>query len=264
MMIRHIYQYELDFACTSASGILYTLAKEKLKMSTFSKTLIATAMAVAVAGPVNADPNFIGGYSGSKTRLDITPSGCPNLRIKDRTTVVAFTPGIFEWTDEFLDVYEINIPFAGCWTMNGWQGILDPELDVLSGTYIERKPGKDLTMAATFSSIEGIVDAMNVHLITEGKCDVDPLAAELEFQGVNAGSVSLRKGQGKLSKNGERIKVDIRIDATYGNNRDQTRNINARVRGTMDYAPAAPMLYSCADAIVDFTPCEELNEVCAD
>ena len=107
-MIRHIYQYELDFACTSASGTLYTLAKEKLNMSTFTKTLIASAMAVAVAGPAAADvPDGPSSrYVDANATVKITPSGCKNFK-EEFNAVVGFG-GI----DDFGWVY-VNGVLAG-------------------------------------------------------------------------------------------------------------------------------------------------------
>ena len=232
-------------------------------MNTFTKTLIASAMAVAVAGTASADPKFAGVYSGGKTKMDITPCGCPNAKAKNVTTVVSFAPGIFEWFNVGLDKFEVNIPFAGCWEMSGLAGLIDPDLDDrLVGSYIERKPGKDLTMATTLFSLDEIVDAMNYHLVTESKCDVALIGVGADLKGVDPLSVTLKKGNGKLSKNGERVKVDIQIDATYDNDSDKNKKIKAKINGKMDFAAGVNAFDGC-DAIVDFTPCEELNEVCA-
>ena len=228
-------------------------------MNTFTKTLIASAMAVAVAGTASANPKFLGVYSGGKTTLKITPSGCPNASAKNQTTVVAFTPAIEEVIGENI-VFDVNIPFSGCWAMTGIGAIIDPDLeDAISGTYIERKVGKDLTMAATLFSIEEIVDAMDFHLVTEGKCDVSLAAVEVGTQGVQSSTVTLKKGNGKLSKNGDRVKVDIQIDAKYKNGKSQEKNIKAKINGKMDYSVGVNPV-TCFDAIV----LECNDDVCID
>jgi hypothetical protein len=251
---------------------LYTLAKEKLNMNTFTKTLIASAMAVAVAGTASAGPKFIGAYQGDKTTLKITPAGCPNAKANKQTTFIGFAPGSYGFIGEFEE-FNINIPFSGCWSMTGVGGILEPDVfDFLRGIYIEKKVDKDLTMALTFRSLfgfveedpflglldGGIVGAMNAHLISESKCDVSLLTAITPWRGVDPTSVIVKKGQTKISKNGEQVKVDIRVDAKYNDDNGKNKNIKAKIKGKMDYNAALGLVnegfLSSCDSIVEIEP----------
>jgi hypothetical protein len=249
-------------------------------MNTFTKTLIASAMAVAVAGTASANPKFVGGYSGDKTKLKISSSGCPNAKATNQTSVVGFAPGIAEWNDG-VDRFSLDVAFAGCWRLTGAEGILEPEIfDSLRGTYIERKVGKDLTMALTETSLyglefddigldkleTGIVGAMNAHLISESKCDVSIFSLVAPWKGVDPTTVEVKKGQTKISKNGEKVKVDIQVDAKYNNDSGKNKKIKAKISGKMDYDATlallgTPIIGSC-DAIVDVIDCTELHDVC--
>ena len=154
-------------------------------MSTFTKTLVATAMAVAVVGTATADPKFAGLYSGSKTKISISPSGCPNDTEKNLDTVIGFTPWSISEIGFGAEV-ESFVAFAGCWGMTGFSFGQEEELD---GIYIERKVGKDLTMALTDEDLAGIIDEMDDYLKFEDKCDVDIIG----FNGMNASSVIVKK-----------------------------------------------------------------------
>lgn len=217
MMIYHIYQYELDFACTSASGNLYTLAKEKLNMSKFTKTLTAAAVAVAVSGPVAAsdlnEGNQLGAYKGSKATVKITPSGCPNAKDKDIQLVVGFQ--------------ELE-PFAGCWILTGYN--FDDSTG-LEGGYIERKVGKDLTMSLEGNSFYEVLDEMYYYLDDESKCDFDDDDTLYD-------DPEVKKAQGKLSKNGEKLKVDMEVTSKYMTTNGKTKNVKAKVSGKLDYDSA--------------------------
>ena len=214
-------------------------------MRTFTKTLIASAMAVAVAGPVSANPNFAGVYAGSKTDIKVNPSGCPNGSLKNQSTAVGFAPAVYDFVD-----FGVDIPFSGCWALTNLGGIIDEDIDRLQGIYIERKVGKDLTMAFTLDTVEDVVDVMNLHLVTESKCDV---SAIIPGQGVDPLSVTVQKANGKLSKNGERLNLNIDIRGKYDSSSKDDRNIKATIKGKMDFNPTGldPLL-ACDELFEDF------------
>ena len=218
-------------------------------MSNFTKTLIASALAVAVTGTATADPKVIGIYKGSKTKITISPSGCPNDNEKNLDTTIGF--GEMYLDDLDIGGFGIDIPFAGCWAMNGFSFGQEQELD---GIFIERKVDKDLTMAIVGEDLAGIIEEMDDYLVSESKCDVDLFGPN----GMNPESVTVKKANGKLSKNGERVKVDIQIDGDYDNDSGKTRNIKAKINGKMDYdAGIFNPAFDCENILL-----ECLDEVC--
>jgi hypothetical protein len=163
--------------------------------------------------------NLFGAYKGSKTTISISPSGCSNAKEKNVDTVVGLGS---------MDV-DVEFPFAGCWAMTGYSF---DDVGVVGGTYIERKVGKDLTMSLTGDSLyDGIVDAMDNYL------ELDPDASKCDYvdNGTIYDEAIVKKGNGKLSKNGERLKVDIRVDSKYENTSGKIKNVKARIKGTMDF-----------------------------
>ena len=191
-------------------------------MSKFTKTLTAAAVAVAVSGPVAAsdlkEGGLNGAYKGSKTTVSITPSGCPNAKEKNIDTVVGF--------------HELE-PFAGCWGLTGYTFY---EQAGLEGGYIERKVGKDLTMSLEGSSFYSVLDEMYEYLDATSKCDFD----NEEGDSVLYDDPEVKKAQGKLSKNGEKLKVDMEVTSKYMTTNGKTKNVKAKVSGKLDYDSAQP------------------------
>jgi len=204
-------------------------------MNTFTKTLIASAMAVAVAGPVAADVKVLGTFKGDKTKLTISPSGCPNDNLKNQQTEIGFGD---------VNFLGGEMKFAGCWGMAvfGWG-----DVDVATGAYIERKinkkdlMAKDATMSLSGETFYEIIEEMDDYLVSESKCDV----AVLGVDGMNPLETYVKKAQSKFSKNGDRVKVDIQIDGTYDNDNGKTKNIKAKVSGKMDYVVGPNPAFDC-------------------
>ena len=138
MMIYHIYQYELDFACTSASGNLYTLAKEKLNMSKFTKAIIASALAVAVSGPAAADLPFYDVYISDKPlKVNISGGNCKNTKVDFATSTLE----LFNEIDEIDELTEVH--GAGFWELFGFPWA---EVDTdIGGLFTTWMFDKDLT-----------------------------------------------------------------------------------------------------------------------
>ena len=160
--------------------------------------------------------NLFGAFKGSKTTISISPSGCPNAKEKNVDTVVGLGS---------MDV-DLEFPYAGCWAMTGHSF---DDVGVATGLYIERKVGKDLTLSLTGNSLyDGIVDAMDNYLQSEPKCDyVDNDTIWDES--------TVKKANGKLSKNGERLKIDIQVNSKYENTNGKTKNVKSKIKGTMDF-----------------------------
>jgi hypothetical protein len=201
-------------------------------MSTFTKTLIASAMAVAVAGPVSADvPDGVSqAYVGSKTTVKLKPSGCKNQNTKNIDTIVGFGD-----IDEFLEgEFDLYLPFAGCWAMAGFQFY---DVDAIAGMRISRKTdkktltAKDLTMSLTGESLYGeVINGIYDYLYYEddavkcGYVDDDTLWEQ----------AYIKKGNGKFSKNQEKLTIDIQVDSQYRNDKDKLKNVQASIKGKLD------------------------------
>jgi hypothetical protein len=184
-------------------------------MSKFTKTLTAAAVAVAVSGPVAAsdlhEGELTGAYKGSKATVSITPSGCPNAKDKDIQLVVGF--------------HELQ-PFAGCWALTGYN--FDDSTG-LEGGYIERKVGKDLTMSLEGGSFYEVLDEMYYYLDDTEKCDFDNVDETLYDD------PEVKKAQGKLSKNGEKLQIDLEVTSQYMTTNGKTKNVKAKVSGKLDF-----------------------------
>lgn len=194
-------------------------------MSKFLKTLIASVLAVAVAGPATADVNKTGAYKGSKTTLSVKPVGCPNSKEKDIQTQIGF--GVL---DEFRG-FDIEFPLAGCWGFTAVKS--DDELILLGGLYIERKVGKQLTMSLTGPALlDGAIDEINQYLLSESKCDYSLVEGDID-----PSDFFLKKGNGLLSKNGERFKLELQVEGKYTNDSGETKKVKAMIKGKLDYDP---------------------------
>mgnify|MGYP003702740673 FL=1 len=192
-------------------------------MSKFTKTLIASAMAVAVAGPAAADVKDTGAFRGTKTTVKITPSGCPNAKIKDIVSEIGFYP---------------QQPSAGCWSMDLLDYFGTDNDYHVEGGYIERKFGKDLTSSLFEFSADTLVWEMEDYLASESKCDtVDGFIDD----------AYIKKGNVKISKNGDRAKLDLQVDGEYTNDSGKTKKVKAKVSGKMDFVAASqkPSSFDC-------------------
>ena len=205
-------------------------------MSTFTKTLIASAMAVAVAGPAAADVKDNGAFRGTKTTLKVKPSGCPNATVKNITTDLGFYP---------------EAPSAGCWAVDLEDYLGSTEDAHLEGGYIERKFGKDLTGSLFSGSLFGLLGAMEGYLEGEAKCDVAGEAVITD--------AFIKKGNVKLSKNGDQAKLDFQIDGKYTNDSNKTKNIKATIKGKTEFVAAAtkPSAFDCDEVVIPEPPVAE-------
>ena len=169
----------------------------------------------------------IGVYKGSKTTLTISPAGCPNAKEKNVESQIGFG-----YLDEPLGV-DLVLPFAGCWAFTGVRS--SGEVEFLGGLYIERKVGKDLTMSLGAESlIDGVIDEINDYLLSEPKCDYSLLGGDLDVS-----DFLVKKGNGKLSKKGDRIKLDLQVEGKYTNDSGKTKNVKAKIKGKMDFEALA-------------------------
>jgi len=194
-------------------------------MNTFTKTLIASAMAIAVAGPATADVKDTGAFRGTKTTVKITPSGCPNDKTKDITSEIGFYP---------------EGPSAGCWSMDLLDYFGTDDDYHVEGPYVERKFGKDLSGSLFSPSFSGLVGAMEDYLEGESKCDVADGEDVID-------DPYIKKGNVRISKNGDRAKVDFQVDGKYTNDSGKTKNVKAKINGKMDFVAASskPASFDC-------------------
>ena len=198
-------------------------------MSKFTKTMIASALAVAVAGPAAADVKDTGAFRGTKTTVQINPQGCPNAKIKDLTSEIGFYP---------------QGPSAGCWSMDLLDFFGTDAAFHVEGPYVERKFGKELTGSLFTATFFGLVSEMESYIEDETKCDV--------VDGFNViDGAYIKKGSVKLSKNGDKAKVDFQVDGKYENDSGKNKNVKATIKGKMDFVAASPRpsSFDCAPII---------------
>ena len=213
-------------------------------MVKFTKTMIASAMAVAMAGPAAADvPDGPGDvYEDGRATVQISPAGCKNLKVE-------FDARVGFGNVEDFEEFDFAFPFAGCWAMTGFQF---DDVGVMSGLRIARKvdngnsesrgDAKDLTMSLSGDSLyDGIVDAMDNYLDTAdaSKCGYDDFEDTLWEYAV------VKKAQGKFSKNQEKLKVDIQVDSKYDNDKGKMKNIKAKVKANLDATSGENIAFDC-------------------
>ena len=193
-------------------------------MSKFTKTMIASVLAVAVAGPAAADVKENGDFVGTKTTAKITPSGCKNSKVDIAQASLYFED-------------DPGYPESGSWDFTAFNTTESASMD---GWYIERKVGKDLTAALDSDDLggcfpvgidgedcDGIVGQIQDHLAAES-CGAMTL-----LQG-NAFTVT--KGQIKLSKNGDRAKLDMQVEGEYTDTKSKVKKVKATVKANkMDF-----------------------------
>jgi len=221
-------------------------------MSKFTKTLIASAMSVAVAGPAAADvpDGSSDEYQDNRATVQISPSGCKNAKLEFQATVGFGS--IFD--DDGIDFEET--PFAGCWAMTGFSfgdvgvaygGRIARKVDTSSSD--SRGDAKDLTMSLSADTLyDGVVDAMDNYL------EFDADAAKCDYVGNGIGDdgalmladyAVVKKANGKLSKNQEKLKVDIQVESKYENTNGKMKNINAKIKSNLDLASGTNPAFDC-------------------
>jgi hypothetical protein len=221
--------------------LLYTLAKEKLNMSKFTNTLIASTLAVAVAGPVSADDilftdTFI---SDKKLTVKVNAANCKNTKFDFATSKLVLTNGIFDGEVLVDDLFELEE--AGFWTLEGFTWTdLEPDL---GGIYTTKKIEKELT-PSMYEHDLGIcldVDVGITDPLFEQQCTglAEVIQTSLILQGcgamtnVQSALLDVKKSQIRFSKNGTRGKVDFQVEGEYINLKGNTnaRKVKLTVKG---------------------------------
>jgi hypothetical protein len=220
--------------------LLYTLAKEKLNMSKFTKTLIASTLAVAVAGPASADIDYFFAeafVSDKVLKVKVNPSSCKTTKFDFATSTLKLTNGLFDnsGTDPVLDEDLFDFEEAGFWELEGftWTA-LDPDL---AGIYTTRKIDKDLTPSMHREDLGGCFDATIDGDGCTGLAEV--IQTSLIAQGcgrmtnVQSLLLDVTKSQIKLSKNGDRAKVDFKVEGTYVNTKkdNKSKKVKLTIKG---------------------------------
>ena len=218
-------------------------------MSKFTQTMIATAMAAAMAGPAAADvptgPSER--YEDSRATVRIQPAGCRNQN-DEFNAVVGFGD-----LDEFD--FDFAFPFAGCWAMTGYSFDNVAMMDGLriartvdTGNSDSRGDAREVTMSLTGDSFyDGIVDAMDNYLEfapDADNCDYVDNGAIYEYAVV-------RRGRGKFSKNQEKLRVDVRVESRYENTNGRMKNVNARIRANLDATVGDNPAFDCGLVVVE-------------
>jgi len=224
--LSYLNQYELDFACTSASGNIHTLAKEKLNMSKFTNTLIASVLAVAVAGPAAAEVAENGYFAGTNTKAQVKPSSCKNVTIEVPQSELFFEDNFGSRESGFWDL-DLSVAIG--------------EEESIGGRYIERKVGKDLTGSLNVEDLgrcqtdgagvrtcDGIA-AVIVSVVESSDCGGTMSDTQTD-------ALTVTKGNVKLSNKGTRAKVDFKIEGEFTNDKGKAKKVQATIKGSkMDF-----------------------------
>ena len=189
-------------------------------MGRFAITLTAAALAAAIAGPASADleeGSNPGAYAGNQTTLKIIVAGCPNDS-QTGETVIGF--------DKMGRIH-------GYWGMDissfGEDGLL-------GGLYIERKVGKDLTLALSEESYAALLDVLFDYVDdAASKCDLGSNEGDFDDD-----DFEVKKAQGKLTRKGDRIKVSIEVSGKYTNSNNKRKNLKLKIDGLMNFDSNAP------------------------
>ena len=199
-------------------------------MSKFTKSLIAAALAVAVAGPAAAEVPIAGTFVTTKdTKVQVKPQGCKSTKLEfPSATLDFFAGGQIPGVGGPVDVPGV-FNESGYYELSGfvWGGNTD-----MFGNYIERKVGKDLTASiANFDVGECFndpLDAPDLGLQCTGIAEVIQTALILEGCGLmtelQSEFLEVTKGKITLSKKGTRAKVDFVVEGDYVNTKGNNVN----------------------------------------
>ena len=193
-------------------------------MSKLTNILIATALAFAVTGTAAAEVAGLQ-WSGSKLKVQIKPNSCKNFNSGNKEGTIRAWP--FE--------HAVN---QGHWMLTGYSFGDDATLD---GDYIERKVGKDLTVSLFSHDLGGCETIMDVQSCWGIVGEIqDYLSSEScgAMTDAQANDFSLTKGQVKLSKSGERAKVNSKVEGEYTTTKGKVTKVNATIKSpNMDSEP---------------------------
>ena len=197
-------------------------------MSKFTNPLIATALAIAVTGTAVAE--FAEGlqWSGSQLKVQIKPNSCKNFNSGNKEGTIR----------TWLFPRTLN---QGRWSLQGYSF---DDFAMIEGDYIERKVGKDLT-ASLFSKHLGGCDhqfCVGIVGVIQDYLSDESCGAMTDAQ---ANDFSLTKGQIKLSKSGERLKVTFKVEGEYTDDKGNVKKVKATIKSpNMDSEPfTQPPLY---------------------
>ena len=200
-------------------------------MSKFTKTLIASVLAVAVAGPAAAEVAENGVFKGTKMTIQIKPGSCKNTKVD-----VALSELEFESDSSYTE--------SGYWYLEATDSIADYK--DIEGAYIERKLGKDLTGSIYSPDLGECVPpvAPEVGLQCTGIVEVvrdyvqDAEGCNGSMNILQANDFSVTKGNVKLSKKGTRAKVDFKVEAQFTNAKEKDKKVTATIKSpNMDFVP---------------------------
>jgi hypothetical protein len=206
-------------------------------MSKFTETLIASVLAVAVAGPAAADVDFADTFVSNKPlKVKITGGNCKTTKFDFATS----TLGLGEEIDFDEGLLRSVFPGSGYYELSGFTWAVGP-VDMV-GNYVTRKIDKDLTASIWEGNLGGCVtDEAGIDipgLQCEGIAEVIQTALIKEGCGamtlVQSNTLEITKGQIKLSKKGDRAKVDFKVEGTYANTKKssiQEKKVKFTIKG---------------------------------
>lgn len=206
-------------------------------MNTFTNTLIASTLAVAVVGPASADVLFLDVFISDKVlKVDVKPSSCKNTKLDFATSTLVLTNEIADGEGGFEDLFELEE--AGFWELEGFTWV-EVESD-LGGIYTTKKIDKDLTPSMfewDLGDCIDVTDAVGTIQFCTGLAEV--IQKSLIVQGcgamtnVQSALLSVTKSQIKLSKKGDRAKVDFQVEGEYINtkNNAKAKKVKLTIKG---------------------------------
>ena len=181
-------------------------------MSKFTKTLVAAAIAgfastSVTAGCVNG---FYATAQGKQAKLDINASKCDKFKLETDMTLFLSCTGEGSNTGEWdSTVFDFGLEGNG------------------EGPYIASKPDRTLVMDQSGGDFQDFEDFMDDYVFEN--CSPDN-------GGYNYDTV-LKKFEAKVSKNGDKVKVQWDSEGTYTDfdgNKDKDRKIKTKLKAKLD------------------------------
>ena len=180
-------------------------------MSKFTKTLVAAAISGLVStSALAADYGCVNGVyataQGKQAKLEINGNKCDKSKT-DFDMLIFFECGFEGANTGFWESQAFDFGDEG----SG------------EGPYIAYKPGKTMVMDTTSSELEDFEDVMDLYVFEN--CS--------EENGYNY-DTELKKFEAKVSKNGDKVKVQWQSEGTYEGSNNKDRKVKTKLNAKLD------------------------------
>ncbi|MEA2093250.1 MAG: hypothetical protein U9P11_01650 [Pseudomonadota bacterium] len=183
-------------------------------MSNFTKTLTASALALAVSGLTTgtafAETDITSTYMGSSTTVQLDVKGCGKEKEKNLDAELVVMEDGFQQGEWALTLFQ----FAG--------------LVMASGPFIESKPGKELVGSLDDESLAAILAFINNIVTNECFGDYDDASTELKKYTIT------------FNKKGDNAKFKLQMNGKYETDNSKTKNVKLSINGDADLTGTEP------------------------